>query len=155
MSIHFTKLPLSAILFTHFDEATGAQTDLCVSCIADHPVTRIAEPVLIPVKPEHAELCLKHRGIEEHRLKRLMSAKASKSDPIFRHADFEPILMAEWPDGSWLNIDGSHRYVAAYKLGYEWILAKLVHQEIWRLFIVEGLPKEEPDKLINSFSGIK
>lgn len=92
------------------------------------------------------------RGIEGHRLKRLMQLAVTKRRQD--HPLFDPIMMAEWHDKSWLTVDGSHRYVAGYKLGYRWILAKLCHESLWRPFQVEGLPKEEPAKLINSFSGL-
>lgn len=150
--MRWQDLPLSAILFTHFEEATGEQTDIAVSEIEKNIEYFQLEEVLIPIIPAHAELCLAIRGIEDHRLKRLMQHAVQTMGRA--HPLFSPIMLAEWPGGTHLIIDGSHRYVAAYKLGYKLILAKAAPQALWRHFQVKGLPKEQPAKLINSFSGL-
>lgn len=152
--IKAADLPLTAIVFTHFDEVSGAQTDVWVSGLIDSPECQDLEEVLVPVIPEHAELCAKIRGIEEHRLRRLL-ATAPRGATGKEFPQYPPILLAQWPDGSYLNIDGSHRYVAARALGYEFILAKCVPETLWRQYQIDGLPTENQEAVLKSFSGIR
>lgn len=138
MAIHFTSLPLTGILFTHFDEVTGVQTDICVSAVAE--AVKRYQIVEVPLLKEHALLILKKRGLEEHRLSRLVQGHPTKwtgASPAFN-----PVLFLHMPDLTWLLADGSHRYVVGAMLGYSWIRARLVEEKVWREFEVEGLPRE-------------
>lgn len=150
--MHWKELRMDSVLFTHFEEETGKQTDICISELEKE--AKEIEVVEVPILPDHAVLIAKLRGIEPHRLSRLLRATDQRHS-IQATPDFEPILMVEWGDGSWLNVDGSHRYLAGFLLGFQFIKAKMITEGKWKKFIVEGLPKEQPERLLKSYSGLK
>jgi len=135
---------LQAQMFTHVDADTGvntvfAATDLRRYC--DHNRLPFS---LVPVTKRDAKMILKHRGIEDYRLKR-----------IWESQNWQPLLFAHMPDGTDLLIDGSHTYVARAMRGHKWVLAYVVPQEIWTYYTIEGFPQTTEQELLDSWSGVR
>lgn len=53
--IRWQDLPLTAILFTHFEDSTGLQTDIAVSELEKSAEYAQLEEVLIPIIPAHMQ----------------------------------------------------------------------------------------------------
>lgn len=152
MSIPFSKLDRSDILFTHLDSDTGTQTHYAISRIsALEIITGLDEgwikAACVPIDNWMANYCMNNRGIEQHRLQPLLDA------PI----PFTPMIFVEQDDGTYLLIDGTHRYAAYHKRGTDQAPAYLISKEQNRRFVVTGFPKAletDGDSLLKSFSGI-
>ena len=130
-------------MFTHIDPETRVETVFAASDIrrcCDH--SRY-EFVMIPITARDARLIRQYRGIEDHRLLRMLTA-----------TEWQPLLFAHMADGTDLLIDGSHTYVARAMLGHKWALAYVVPQEIWTYYTIEGFPPTTEEELKASFSGI-
>ncbi len=84
-----------------------------------------------------------NRGLEAHRQERLRTVPT-----------FEPIIAARYPEeGTYLLIDGSHRYVEALRRKDEWILAYLLEPSQWEPFTVDA-PLLSEERLLNRRSGL-
>jgi len=103
------------------------------------------EIVRIPVDKEFAKVLPEMRGLEQHRLKRLLD------NPKWA----PPIILAMMPDGTGLIVDGNHRYYVAYALGWEHLKAYAVDVSIWGKFLVK-MPEELeiPDATSIGWSGL-
>lgn len=131
-------------IFTHFDELTGKQTTFASQKLSNWCKTSGIKPVKIPFSKEFVTLCFARRGIEEHRLARLTPAQLD-----------EPILFCQMPEGSWLLVDGTHRYVRSYLEGAKTCQGWMLEERLWRPFQVADPQKFDQDELLNSFSGLK
>lgn len=142
--IDYRTLPLGSTVFTHFDPETKEPMDLAIDLLlADKRVKRLGV-IDVAIDREWAATCVRDRGIERHRLARLMDVKG----------EFDPIYYVHYGDGSKLQIEGVHRYVASYTMGRKSIRAKIIPLTVWKPYIISGLPRDTPEQLLNKFSGI-
>lgn len=125
-------------MFTHISN-DGTTHHFAITRLACH-LRQTAKPVTIDIVPSFAKRCIRHRGIESHRLR-------TWSDPAL------PIIYLEWPDGSHLLCDGHHRYVSAWKARCKHIQSYMVPREVWVHFLIDGAPKTTPAQLLASKSG--
>jgi hypothetical protein len=133
------------VAFTYQDPDTGEVTTIAVERLARDPDLLALEVFLIPVIREVAEEFLRDRGIEQHRLARITADDLDKY----------PMMIAIWPDGSHLTLDGHHRYVKAHNLGLPHAQARMIPETIWGRYVVEGVPELlDIEALAKSFSGI-
>lgn len=91
------------------------------------------ENVRVPVTKAQVQYYLHNRGIEDHRLLRLMMS--------LEHA-VKPILYIKWEDAKDRHtlVDGHHRYVIHGAANSPWILAYLVPRKVWERFVIEDAP---------------
>lgn len=140
---HWDKLPFDAILFTYIDPDTGKNTTLNVTGIEKDRRTRARPIVQVPIDPVWAENSLTLRGIEQHRLERVMALD-----------EIEPVLFAFWFGGGHVLIEGNHRYVSRWMRGDTMIASKVVPMSVWQDYIVTGFNEESAARLAKSFSGL-
>lgn len=140
MALMMKDLSPTEIFYTHFDPTEG-QVTLAIGRLVEL-ARRTCEVFSVPVEPEFALYCLKHRGIEVHRLMRLGPEQLS-----------EPMLFLHWGD-THLLADGNHRYVKHAQLGAKWASAWVMDEVSWRPYVVQDAPQEDAGTVINSFSGI-
>jgi hypothetical protein len=89
-------------------------------------VKRLKLPVMLAeLDKAHVDFVRANRGIEEPRLARLRKLKVH-----------DPILMARWPDGTHLTLDGNHRTVIAGERRQTTITFQVAEPELWRQFII-------------------
>jgi hypothetical protein len=135
------------ICFTHFSEKDQTQTVYDVTrllaAIADGtvPVTRTK----VQLDPILAVFLVQHRGVERHRIDRLM-----ETDP----ETWEPIVFCMQADETGLLVDGTHRYVVAL-LKETWVIpqAVIVAYPDWRPYTVDA-PRWDPDSVMSTPSGL-
>lgn len=97
-----------------------------------------------PVEPVYALKFMKDRGIENHRLARLME-----------QVIITPLIYLQMGDGTHLLCDGHHRYVAAAMTGRTYLAAYILEKEQWERFVVTGIPHQGAAKLRTEYSGIE
>jgi len=86
-----------------------------------------ADRVVVPIDPEFVEFVHKHRGIEQGKLDRL----------DHRHMTLPVLLVQNGPTPyEVLMVDGHHRYVKMFQLGWQEIRAAIVFGSVWRRFII-------------------
>ncbi len=151
MSIHWSQLPPSDQIFTHFEEAKEGQSPrervFAVTRLrllarkADSKQAGILR-TWIGLEEAHVGVLFARRGLEEARLLQALAAPS-----------YSPLLFCLMPDESALLVDGSHTYAAAFMRGLRELRAYLVPECIWRNFLVEGLPGTTPEELLASHSG--
>lgn len=143
--IEFAKELVSptAVLFTHLDHETGEITNICVSSMLKDPAVQAHAATHVQIDDEFASFCLTNRGIENHRLARLMHV-----------ARPDPILIVEWGDGTHVIVDGNHRYVAASIRGHKLIRAKVLPPQLWHRHVVLNIPDHLSRGRLTGFSGI-
>lgn len=137
------ELTTHGAVFTHFHE--GQQTDYAIGLMRSDPLVLAFQVMTTDVDRKFAQWMLKHRGIEAHRLRRLMRVPVMK---------LEPVIFADQPDDSKLLIDGSHRYVSAALRGARAIHIRCLPELVWRPYVIDGFPKQEEQALLNSYSNI-
>lgn len=158
-----SEITLFEEAFTHVkDDETGHQTTYAVSSLREYcdahfvltkqPISTSDELALtviekcnVPVEQHHADYCRANRGIEEHRLARLVDGGPA--------VVLKPIIFVRQADGSMLLVDGTHRYVLAHMLGVPFVPGYFVPWNIARPFIIEDAPACDPEALMNSWSG--
>lgn len=60
----------------------------------------------------------------------------------------EPIMIAMFEDESVIVIDGNHRMVARYDLGFTHVKAYILLRHVWEQYLIEGIPDELAQKAI-------
>ena len=143
--IHVSEIGPTEQIFTHIDPDTGETICLAIDRLkADKRL--LMKPVgLCPVSMEFAEFCIRERGVEVHRVARVLAAY-----PVY-----DPVLFAAWGDGSHLLIDGVHRYVACATHGSPTIKGKIVPLTVWRSYRIDlGGAHPSEGELKEMFSGI-
>lgn len=142
------ELGLFEECFTHIAEdgkqTTYASARLFKWC-TEHPEQSKPWLQILPVEAHHAHFCFNERGVERHRLMRLLE-----------HPDrlATPLLFVEMPDGSMLLLDGTHRYVTLFGLKKTETTAYFVPYAAAQPFIVEDAVETDPDVLRDSWSGM-
>ncbi|MCO5157922.1 MAG: hypothetical protein M9945_14430 [Aquamicrobium sp.] len=131
------------VVFSLVDDKTGKTTHINVTALAKSWKTKARPIVTIEVEPAIAEYFVQKRGIEQHRVDRLMGEEIK-----------EPLLLLHWIDGSHLLVDGHHRYVAASLKGQTELKARLVPKSVWSKYVIVDLPAERSDRMTKGFSGI-
>jgi hypothetical protein len=131
------------VLFHHWQD--GVQTHFASGMMETDERILAIEPVLIPVTMEDAQMMIRERGVETHRLARLLPT------PVMQ---YPPILVAFLPqDQSHLIVDGAHRYCAAAQKKAEHILGRIIPRRIWKHFVIEDFPDVD-QSIKDTFSGI-
>lgn len=138
---------ITDIVYTHFDPDTNVQMDFNVSSLERDPRLKTLEEVLVLVEQRHGELIYTKRGIEKHRLLRVMQAMQNK-------VELPPLLFLDLPDGTQLLVEGNHRYLAACVLKHVNIRSLIVPEHIYKRHIITDFPKTTEAELLGSFSGI-
>lgn len=113
------------IIFCWEDPNTRIILDFAIGRLAEAVERLNIEVYETPVMHDHAKFVRENRGIEEHRLASLRKLKVHP-----------PVLMARMDDGSFLTLDGNHRYVIAAERKQEYITFQIVEPELWRKFIM-------------------
>lgn len=117
-------------VFTHRDPDTGEFRHFNASEIS-RAITR-GDIVPVKVKAKIPTSLAKHLekngGIEKDGLERA----ASRINV--------PILIAEFDDGQSMIIDGNHRTLVRYQLGYDWVYAYVLSQEQWTPYLLTDFP---------------
>lgn len=152
MAISFNKLPITDVIFTHFDEKTKKQTHYAVTRLRKQIITGLekgwAIPTTIPIQKDIADFCTSRRGVESHRLARLLQLET----------EYEPLLFLTLPNNTHLLVDGTHRYVASFLKNKPTIKAIVVNMKHSKRFVIKDYPKvlesQDEEKVIKSFSGI-
>lgn len=144
-------LDLNEAIFTHIADhpsGTGEQTNIAVDRLREHLRgewrQKKRKPQMVAISKSFVGYIRKNRGLEQHRLDRLTESSLRK----------DPIILAEWPGGTHLIVDGHHRYVRADELGHSAIWAFVCDQPTWRPFLVEGLPQTTKHQLLTGRSGL-
>lgn len=92
---------LRCIAFTHIDNKGVVRhfnIDKIQARTKNHPVFDI------DISRSFAKWVLRHNGLEQHRLDRLLRVEG----------EFDPVIYVQFADGTYVLVDGSHRYAAAY-----------------------------------------
>jgi hypothetical protein len=134
--------PLDEV-FSHVDDVTGETHHFNITAMAHSWKVRTRPTVQVPVDPDVVQYFLEKRGIEQHRVERLIGGRVET-----------PILILHWPDGRHLVVDGHHRYVASGLSGATEIPAKMIPRSIWKQFVIEDLPDETSRSVTKGISGI-
>lgn len=150
MSIHWSQLPPSDQIFTHFEEREGqpsrervfAATRLRLLARERDSEQAGVLRTWVGLEEAHVGVLFARRGLEEARLLRALAAPS-----------YAPLLFCLMPDGSALLVDGSHTYAAAFMRGLRELRAYLVPECVWKNFLVEGLEGTTPEALLASHSG--
>lgn len=116
-------------VFTHIDEEMKVQRSWNVTLLIryieenkkDFPIFRIA------VTKEGYNICKTSRGYEQHRLDRMTAN-------ILRE---KPVIYIELGN-THLMIDGTHRLMKAYELGWKSQPGYIVKEEVWKYFLVDN-----------------
>lgn len=120
--------------FTHLSEDSAVTTTYATSrlraWIESHPDQ--VERGCVPVDAEHAEYCLRERGVEQSRLNALMAHPEHLT---------KPIIFVHQPDGSHLLVDGTHRYVIWHHCHQTQIPAYVVEWTVAEAFIIADAPQ--------------
>jgi hypothetical protein len=149
--IPLTDLRPREEVFTHVNDAsphtqlTFAVERIYAKCIADG-----LQQYLVPVERSNVEYMVRYRGIETHRLLRLTLDDLVK-----------PVLFVRYEhgtgteSGSYLLIDGCHRYVKHALEGRSHIHAYVIEdREFWEPFLVDGVEPETLESLLGRPSGL-
>lgn len=86
----------------------------------------------IKIDPEHVRIVKERRGIEQPRIDRLS----------LLHID-KPIVGAFARDGSFIIVDGNHRFVKRHQMGFPNIKAFCFCYPFWRQFLIGDMLKPE------------
>lgn len=130
-------------VFSHVDDVTGETHHFNITAMTKSWKVRTRKTVQIDVLPDIVQFFLEKRGIEQHRVRRLLGVRIET-----------PVLALYWPDGRHLLVDGHHRYVAAGMSGATKIPAKMIPRSIWKEFVITDLPAEDAAMLAKGISGI-
>lgn len=144
MTVHLYDT-VGHVVFTHVENGkTRAWSITLLDRIMKQALDRgYLEPVEAEVDPEWAEYCVQNRGIEEHRLARL--SDEALDSPVYGFME---------ADGSFLMVDGHHRYVYAARMGYPTIKTAIVPKEVMDLVEIEGVPNLNPEAVLNMKSNL-
>jgi hypothetical protein len=134
---------LREVLFSWQDPDTGEQLHFAVERLTREVKRLNLEVFRTEIDPKFAEASAKDRGLEPHRLARLLEV------PI---PDWEPLVFCRMPDDTCVLVDGNHRYYVAWQLGEKYVLAYIVPQDVWSRFIVDF--PHIPGNIADGFSGI-
>lgn len=137
---------ITDVMFSH-EDLDGTQTSWNISWIDRQIIPLLKAGKIevqdIPIEPWFTELCLNNRGLEKHRFERI-TEEALKI----------PTYWVGMEDGTYLLIDGTHRYAYAGTHGKETILGVIVPEEIERAARL-SIPKIKDFMAYkNRFSGI-
>ena len=138
---------MSDILFTHFDPVTKKELNFNVTRLLASPRTKRIAPTAVSIDKTFALNLPQLRGLERHRVARLMHA-------IKDGVELDPLLFCMMPDGSALLVDGNHRYYAYATMNVWATAAKLLPETLWKKYLVEGLPPSKEEIVKAAFSGI-
>lgn len=86
----------------------------------------------IRIDPEHVDIIKTRRGIEQPRLDRMT--------PEYRD---KPIIGAFAQDGSFITVDGNHRFIKRHEAGFKNIRAYCFKYPFWRQFLIHDYLKQE------------
>src|SRR4249919_3066469 len=132
--IPFSKLNLTDVIFTHIDDKTNKHYHYAISRIRPQLANGLmkgwAKPTKVPVEEEVAKFCITNRGVELHRIMKLLPAKLP----------YEPIIFAEMGDGTHLLLDGTHRYVVSALRKLPDILAIIINNKHRKRFLIKDFP---------------
>ena len=149
--MHISELTLGEVTYTHQDPDTGEFRTFAVQRIIDWIKENNIQKFAIPVDKEFASFIEKNRGIESHRLLRILFEAET--------ALLVPIVIVELPDRehgvSHLIIDGNHRYLIAAKIDAPSIPGHVVKLEQIKQFLVEDVPVDLAERALGGFSGIE
>ncbi len=126
------EVQLTDELFTHMDDADGAQTTWNSTRVYEWATANNWPVIRVAVDEDHARYCFEKRGFEDARIPDLLS------NPDYM---LKPILFIALPDGSHLLIDGTHRYVLYYKFNQASIPAMIIPLDQVQEYIVTDVPQ--------------
>lgn len=126
-TLDWTELGPKEVVFSFDDENPNRTYHFAVERLEkylveiDHPIRAIA------VDPEWAKTLPVVRGLEPHRLVRLLEAPEK----------WTPVIFCEMPDKSGLLVDGNHRYYITWQAGGTSVPAYFVPMKIWNQYLVK------------------
>lgn len=138
------------IVFSHVDSGEGVMRHFLVERIERDLRNGTLTPEIIEFEldPNFALYANVHRGVEPHRLARITPADLCHY----------PVVMAYFPEigkdiPEHLLIDGHHRYVKAWSLGWKTLRAYVLPREVWEerylVHIPEWMIEGKKDELLN------
>lgn len=136
-------------VFTHenLDAGKGLRTwnvGAIMRVMIDLSVEGKTEVLTTPVDPDFAKYCMNMRGVEQHRLDRMVPKVL-----------MIPCLFLAEPDGTHLMLDGTHRYVYAYQNGIKEVRCLIVPQDVADKARMTPPPITDMIAYQKSFSGIR
>jgi hypothetical protein len=143
MAIDVTTMLPTEKVFTWQDPDTLEELNFAVDRLNAWCVAAEVETVLTPVEVEFADLFIRERGIEFHRVERM----------TFKDL-LHPVIYCCMPKGTHLLVDGHHRYVFSAMIGQTEQRAHILTQEQWEPFLISGMPTFVRENIISGFSGI-
>jgi len=125
-------------VFSHFDPETGLTRHFAVGPILRDLQSGGLRPEVcdLEVTAKSAAYLLSNAGIEQDHLARITSRL------------HEPILLADFEDGTSLIIDGNHRYVLRFAMGLRYIKAYRLTPTMWEPYLIQGVPSDVSDALL-------
>jgi len=88
-----------------------------------------ASNVLVNVEPDFAKFLYDNRGVEDHRLMRLVNS--------LKEEGLDPACFFHMEDGSHLLSDGTHRYCAFAMCGLKFMPSRVFEKEDWADFEID------------------
>lgn len=143
--IPWTQLGLTETVFTwENSDDPGEQLSFAVDRLAEAAEAANLEILAVAIDPEFAASLPERRGLEAHRIERLLQNIRA----------WKPILICVMPDGTGLTVDGNHRYFIAWKAGGTAIPAYLVPESMWREYLIDFPHDKAFQEHLKDWSGI-
>ncbi len=138
MSVSIHDVRFDDQVFTHKDLETGEIIHFHVSQILrDLKSGKLRPPlVILAVDRATAELFTQSQGVEADHLPRI----ANKVH--------DPILLADFDDGTSLVIDGNHRYVLRFTMGFKEIKAYRLDPKMWEPYVITDIPPDLAEAML-------
>lgn len=127
------------IVFSHVDSSEGVMRHFLVERIERDLRNGVLVPeiVEVPIDPKFAAYAHVHRGVEAHRLARISVLDLAHYPVVYVHF---PVIGRDIEDH--LLIDGHHRYVRAWMLGWKTLRAYVLPQAVWEDRYLVHVPEE-------------
>jgi hypothetical protein len=131
--------PISGeVCFSHVDDVTGDVRHFAVERIErDIRNGTLNLPIVeTPINDTFARFSFTQRGVEKHRIIRLLTTPTEISHYPVVFAHF-PGVGRDVPDSEYLMIDGAHRYCASAVLGWKSIRGYVMEPEQWEPYLID------------------
>lgn len=136
--MHFTQLRETDQLFSHYSPDEGVWRHFNASAICRDITSG-------KIKPKKATI-----EIPKSLVRKLHEAGTIDSLGLARAAQRKdlPVILAEFPDGTSILVDGNHRVAYRYSIGLKDALAYLLQPQEWDPYLLKDLPPKIEQMLI-------
>lgn len=137
--VYENGIPVSGeVVFSHVDDKTGEVRHFAVERIQrDINNGKLTLPIIeTPIDETFARFSFTQRGVEKHRIMRLLTTptEISHYPVVFIHF---PGVGRDIPESEYLMIDGAHRYCASAVLGWKTIRGYVMEPEQWEPYLID------------------